>query len=191
MPDRWFDRDILKVHVTNEEYLVTLYDSYSSHIKQTDYEQIYLIDKFNEIVNSYSYQIAATDYYGNTTDAIASPDGSVIFGMSRNHLYLWNRNSAELFRTVSIDRFDNTEFVEIINPHMIKMRSFERGCGETPACGTGACAAVAAAVMNGCCKKGEDVTVKVSGGDLVVNFTDEEVRLTGQARQVYTGVVAY
>ena len=85
----------------------------------------------------------------------------------------------------------NTEFVEIINPHMIKMRSFERGCGETPACGTGACAAVAAAVMNGCCKKGEDVTVKVSGGDLVVNFTDEEVRLTGQARQVYTGVVEY
>ncbi len=85
----------------------------------------------------------------------------------------------------------NTEFVEIINPHMIKMRSYERGCGETPACGTGACAAVAAAVMNGYCKKGEDVTVKVSGGDLVVNFTDEEVRLTGQARQVYTGVVEY
>ena len=120
VPDRWFDRDILKVHVTNEEYLVTLYDNYSSHIKQTDYEQIYLIDKFNEIVNSYSYQIAATDYYGNTTDAIASPDGSVIFGMSRNHLYLWNRNSAELFRTISVDRFDNTEFVEIKAPSQNK-----------------------------------------------------------------------
>ena len=120
VPDRWFDRDILKVHVTNEEYLVTLYDYYSYHTKETDYEQIYLIDEFNEIVNSYSYQIAATDYYANTTDAIASADGSVIFGMSRHHLYLWNRTSAELFRTVSVDRFDDTEFVEIKAPSQNK-----------------------------------------------------------------------
>ena len=120
VPDRWFEESILKVHVTNEEYLVTIYDDYSSHFKQTDYEHVYLIDRYNEIVNSYAYSIGPTDYYGNVTDTIASPDGKVFFGMSQHHIYLWNRNSAELFRTVSIDRFDNTEFTRILAPSQNK-----------------------------------------------------------------------
>ncbi len=83
----------------------------------------------------------------------------------------------------------NTEFVRVVNPNTLKMRVWERGNGETFACGTGACAAVVAAVENGYCNKGEDITVKVHGGDLVVNYTDEQVTLTGDAKLVYNGTV--
>lgn len=83
----------------------------------------------------------------------------------------------------------NTEFVRVVDAHTLKMRVWERGNGETLACGTGACAAVVAAVENGCCAKGEDITVKVRGGELVVNYTDEAVTLTGNAKLIYTGTV--
>ena len=71
------------------------------------------------------------------------------------------------------------------------MRVYERGNGETWACGTGACAAVVAATENGFCEKGRDITVKLIGGDLTVNYTDERVLLTGDAVLVYEGVVEY
>ena len=48
-----------------------------------------------------------------------------------------------------------------------------------------------AAVVNGLCEKGRDITVRVQGGDLVVHYTDEAVTLTGDAKLVYTGVVEY
>ena len=83
----------------------------------------------------------------------------------------------------------NTEFIRVVNPNTIKMRVWERGNGETLACGTGACAAVVAAVENGFCKKGEDITVKLRGGDLIVNYTDEEVILTGNAELIYNGEI--
>ena len=85
----------------------------------------------------------------------------------------------------------NTEFIRVVNSNTIKMRVWERGSGETLACGTGACAAVVAAVANGLCSKGSDVTVRVRGGDLVVNCTDERVTLTGDAKLVFTGEVEY
>ena len=85
----------------------------------------------------------------------------------------------------------NTEFIRVVNPGTIKMRVWERGSGETLACGTGACAAVVAAVANGLCAKGTDVTVRAKGGDLVVHYTDEKVTLTGDAKLVYTGEMEY
>ena len=85
----------------------------------------------------------------------------------------------------------NTEFIRVVNPNTIKMRVWERGSGETMACGTGACAAVAAAVANGLCVKGSDITVRAKGGDLIVNYTDERVTLTGDAKLVYTGEMEY
>ena len=85
----------------------------------------------------------------------------------------------------------NTEFVRVVNPSTIKMRVWERGSGETMACGTGACAAVAAAVANGLCEKGRDITVRVKGGELIVHYTDEGVTLTGDAKLVYTGEFEY
>ena len=81
----------------------------------------------------------------------------------------------------------NTEFVRVVNPTTLRVRVFERGNGETVACGTGACAAVIAATVKGFCQKGSDVTVKLNGGDLIVNYTDERVLLTGNANTVYRG----
>ena len=85
----------------------------------------------------------------------------------------------------------NTEFIRVVNPNTIKMRVYERGNGETSACGTGACAAVVAACVNGKCNKGEDITVKVRGGDLTVNYTDERIILTGDAVLVFEGRTEY
>ncbi|MGN1095688.1 MAG: carbamoyl-phosphate synthase large subunit [Eubacteriales bacterium] len=85
----------------------------------------------------------------------------------------------------------NTEFIRVVNEATIKMRVYERGNGETFACGTGACAAVVAACETGACKKGRDITVKLRGGDLVVNYTDERVTLSGDAKLVYDGVAEY
>ncbi|MEG1426895.1 MAG: diaminopimelate epimerase, partial [Oscillospiraceae bacterium] len=83
----------------------------------------------------------------------------------------------------------NTEFVEIVDENTIKMRVWERGIGETLACGTGACAAAVAAVLNGYCKKGEDIRVILKGGDLVVNYSNTAVLMTGNAVKVFDGVV--
>ena len=83
----------------------------------------------------------------------------------------------------------NTEFVKVIDDHTLQMRVWERGSGETWACGTGACATVVAACLNGWCKKGEDITVRLRGGDLVIRYTDETVLMTGPATTVFEGEV--
>ncbi len=83
----------------------------------------------------------------------------------------------------------NTEFVKVIDDHTLQMRVWERGSGETWACGTGACATAVAACLNGYCKKGEDITVRLRGGDLVINYTDETVIMTGPAATVFEGEV--
>ncbi len=85
----------------------------------------------------------------------------------------------------------NAEFVRVVNRHEIRMRCWERGNGETLACGTGACAAVAAAVENGLCDEGADVKVSILGGELIVNYTPERVLLTGGVTLVYDGTFEY
>ena len=85
----------------------------------------------------------------------------------------------------------NTEFVRFVNKTTLRMRVWERGNGETMACGTGACAAVVAAVEMGLCEKGRDITVKVLGGDLTVCYTDEGVTLSGNSVLVYEGTFEY
>jgi carbamoyl-phosphate synthase large subunit len=85
----------------------------------------------------------------------------------------------------------NTEFVRTINQTQLRMRVWERGNGETLACGTGACAAVAAAVENGYCLKNTDITVKLAGGDVTVNYSDDAVILTGSAVLVFEGEFEY
>ena len=83
----------------------------------------------------------------------------------------------------------NTEFIKIIDEHTVEMRVWERGTGETLACGTGACATVVACVLNGL--TGEEVTVKLLGGDLQIKWDREEnlVYMTGPAEIVFEGEV--
>lgn len=83
----------------------------------------------------------------------------------------------------------NAEFVSIVDKNNITMRVWERGSGETLACGSGACASVVAAVENGFCSKNEDITVHLRGGKLVVNYSDEKVFLTGNAVRVFEGEI--
>lgn len=83
----------------------------------------------------------------------------------------------------------NTEFVEIIKPGLLRMRVWERGSGETWACGTGTCATVVAACLNGYAEKGEDVRVILNGGELVINYTDERVLMTGPAVESFRGTI--
>ena len=81
----------------------------------------------------------------------------------------------------------NTEFIEVLDDHTLNMRVWERGSGETWACGTGACAAAVAAVLNGFCQKGKDISVRLRGGELTIRYTDEAVFMTGKATEVFYG----
>ncbi len=86
----------------------------------------------------------------------------------------------------------NTEFVRVIDENTLQMRVWERGSGETFACGTGACATVVAAVENGICKAGVPITVRLRGGDLtIVCQEDRRVFMTGRAQIAYEGVYDY
>ena len=82
----------------------------------------------------------------------------------------------------------NVEFVQIIGENSLRMRVFERGSGVTMACGTGACAAVAAAVSGGFLERNVTVTVMLDGGNLEITVSDRNtVTMTGPARTVYEG----
>ena len=86
----------------------------------------------------------------------------------------------------------NTEFVSLISAHECNMRVWERGSGETFACGTGASATVAAGVKCGLYEPNTDVTVHLTGGDLVIRVSPEyDVTMTGTATKVYEGVFEY
>ena len=83
----------------------------------------------------------------------------------------------------------NIEFVTVMSRTHIKMRVWERGSGETWACGTGACAAAVASVLHGYCPMNEDIRVDVKGGRLEVKYTEDAVYLTGDCEKVFEGVV--
>ena len=82
----------------------------------------------------------------------------------------------------------NVEFAEVLSRTRVRMRVWERGSGETLACGTGACATVVAMVENGLADRGSDVEVELTGGTLTINY-DETVYMTGAAREVFEGRV--
>jgi diaminopimelate epimerase len=82
----------------------------------------------------------------------------------------------------------NVHFVQVCNPGEIIVRTWERGAGETLACGTGACACVVASVLNN--KTGRSVNVHLPGGELRVEWTgDNRVLMTGPAEEVFEGVI--
>lgn len=82
----------------------------------------------------------------------------------------------------------NTEFVKVLDRNTVEMRVWERGSGETLACGTGACATAVACILNGLTE--EKVIVKLLGGDLEIEWDREEnkVFMTGPAKVVFDGV---
>lgn len=86
----------------------------------------------------------------------------------------------------------NTEFIRVIDDNNLQMRVWERGSGETFACGTGACAAAVAAVVNGYCKRDTEIAVHLVGGDLFITYTsDGTVFMRGGATKVFDGIYEY
>lgn len=83
----------------------------------------------------------------------------------------------------------NTEFCKVLDDHTVEMRVWERGAGETLACGTGACAVAVASILNGYTK--EEVTIKLLGGDLKIFWDRKEnlVYMTGPATVVFDGEI--
>ena len=81
----------------------------------------------------------------------------------------------------------NTEFVEVVSPDRLKMRVWERGSGETLACGTGACAVLCASALSG--RSGRAATVQLRGGDLDIRWdiADNHIYMTGPAVTVFEG----
>lgn len=86
-------------------------------------------------------------------------------------------------------RKTNVEFVKVIDDETLQMRVWERGAGETLACGTGACAVLVSSVLNGFSKR--KATVKLLGGDLIIewNEKDNHVYMTGPATTVFDGEI--
>lgn len=83
----------------------------------------------------------------------------------------------------------NAEFVQVIDKNTLKMRVWERGAGETMACGTGACAALVASVLNGVSER--KATIKLLGGDLIIEWSEanDHVYMTGPAVKVFDGEI--
>ena len=83
-------------------------------------------------------------------------------------------------------RKTNVEFVQVLDSKTVRMRVWERGAGITQACGTGSCATAAACILNH--KTGNNITVKLDGGDLFIEWPDKKnIFMTGLAQAVFTG----
>lgn len=91
-------------------------------------------------------------------------------------------------RHPAFPRRTNVEFVQVLGPGEVRQRTWERGAGETQACGTGACGAGVACILNG--RTGRRITNHLAGGDLVIEWpaTDGPVFMTGAAEEVFEGV---
>lgn len=97
------------------------------------------------------------------------------------------RVGPEIERHPAFPRRINAEFIQVISPSEFNMRVWERGSGETLACGTGACASAVAGVLNGLTNR--KVTAHLRGGDLQLEWAESgEVYMTGPATEVFSGV---
>jgi len=131
--------------------------------------------------------------YGITCVSMGNPHAVVFFDEEINEVALDNLKLDELgphFENNEIfpERV-NTEFVKVLERNRLKMRVWERGSGETLACGTGACASAVAAVLNGYCDKDTDIKVELLGGELTIRYTDDAVYMTGDCKKVFEGTV--
>lgn len=80
--------------------------------------------------------------------------------------------------------------MEIVDNNNLKMRVWERGSGETLACGTGACAVAVASVLNGFCRQNEEIKIHTKGGKLTVKWhKNDNVYLSGNAVEVFRGEI--
>lgn len=172
----------LKLFVENGEAKGALVDMGKAILKAEDIPVIYDSDT---VINK------PLDVDGKIYDVTCVSMGNphcVVFLDNVKNLELEKIGPSFEFNKAFPDRI-NTEFAKVIDENTIEMRVWERGSGETWACGTGACATAVAAVENGFCKKGEDITLRLRGGELTIKYTDETVFMTGPATKVFDGEI--
>ena len=134
---------------------------------------------------------------GQTVTVAGKPWTMTCLSMGNPHAVVWVDDVAALPLEQIGPAFEhapyfpdrvNTEFVQVLNDHEINMRVWERGSGETLACGTGACASVAACYLNG--RTGTQVMVHLRGGDLAVELGEDGcIYMTGPATTVFEGEI--
>ena len=134
---------------------------------------------------------------GQTVTVAGKPWTMTCLSMGNPHAVVWVDDVASLPLEQIGPTFEhapyfpdrvNTEFVQVLNDHEINMRVWERGSGETLACGTGACASVAACYLNG--RTGTQVMVHLRGGDLAVELGEDGcIYMTGPATTVFEGEI--
>ena len=125
--------------------------------------------------------------YAYTSVSMGNPHCVIFVDEITDELVHTDGLKIENFREVFPQK-TNVEFAKIINPQEIRMRVWERGAGETLACGTGACATLVAAVTNGLCEN--KATLKLLGGDLVIEWNKKtgRIMMTGPAEYAFEGV---
>ncbi|WP_223701457.1 diaminopimelate epimerase [Sutcliffiella deserti] len=147
-----------------------------------------LVDKKSRVVNE-PFSVGETIYH---VTAVSMGNPHVIF-------YLDDINMAPLTTLGPIVERDsrfpegvNVEFVEVVSDRELHFRVWERGSGITQACGTGACAAVVASVLNNKTTRNEETIVHLAGGDLFITWTNEgTVKMKGPAETICTGTFYY
>lgn len=129
------------------------------------------------------------EYYYVTAVSMGNPH-AVVFMDDVEHLDIEKIGPYFEHHSAFPDRV-NTEFVKVIDDHTVQMRVWERGSGETLACGTGACAVAVASILNGHVDATQPVTVKLLGGDLQIFWNRESnlVYMTGPATTVFDGEI--
>ncbi len=141
----------------------------------------------NEMINE-KITVAGEDWRA-TAVSMGNPHCVVFTETSVDSLPLEKIGPEFEFNSLFPDRV-NTEFVNIVGERELRMRVWERGSGETMACGTGACAVAAAAVKNGICPAGEEITVMLRGGDLkIICRGDFSIEMTGPAETAFEGEI--
>lgn len=119
---------------------------------------------------------------------------SLLMGVPHTMVFVDNLDEVDIMtigkqieKNTAFPKGTNVNFVEVVNQSEIRIRTWERGAGNTLACGTGSCASAVACALND--KTGKEVTVHLALGDLFIEWTDEKVYMTGPATNVFSGEI--
>ena len=176
----------IDVNVKNGEVVSAKVDMGAPSLKSSDIPVICGSEKAVNI----PITVDGTDYK-MTCVSMGNPHAVVFIDKSPKEFDV--ERIGKLFENNSVfpDR-TNTEFIFVQDRKNLEMRVWERGSGETLACGTGACASAVAAIVNGLCDN--DVTVHLLGGDLEISWSGDEadsVFMTGPATTVFEGEINF
>ena len=149
--------------------------------------QIPVVSEKEEVINE-PLEVNGETYY-ITAVSMGNPH-AIVYMTDVDHLDIEKIGPSFENHVAFPDRV-NTEFVEVLDEHTVKMRVWERGSGETLACGTGACAVAVASILNERVDGDKPVTVKLLGGDLEIYWNRQEnlVYMTGHATTVFDGEI--